>query len=146
MLHMCDFLHNICDLICPHALVDHIFFSRSIKMNQHAWGPVTYSSPQQALSHLVPSLEMPSDHLPLVAEVVLSSCGLGERVAESVARAVAGAAGLVVGVVALGIFGMIFVASALRGTALERFVNDTGEILDEVTRGSGRALARTVSI
>ena len=83
----------------------------------------------------LPCAAWPSDHLPLVAEVVLSSRGLVERVAENVARAVACAAGLFVGVVALGIFGMFLVASAIRGTALERFINDTGELIDTVERG-----------
>jgi len=59
--------------------IDHLYFSQSLRFVRHAWGPVAHKDPAMARQQLIPSLAIPSDHYPLVAELVLhhpstSSC------------------------------------------------------------------------
>jgi len=56
-----------------YGVVDHIFFSPTLTMERHAWGPLTYASPDAALKHLLPTLEVPSDHAPVVADILMPS-------------------------------------------------------------------------
>ena len=52
--------------------IDHIFWAgEGIHNLRHAWGPITYTRPAEAHPHLLPSLEVPSDHLPVVIEFEL---------------------------------------------------------------------------
>ena len=38
---------------------------------RHAWGPLTYSTKEEALGLMMPSLDMPSDHAPILIDLQL---------------------------------------------------------------------------
>jgi hypothetical protein len=54
-------------------VIDHIFYNDGETMvqdNAHVIAPVRYGELEQALSALLPTLEMPSDHYPVVVDFV----------------------------------------------------------------------------
>jgi len=71
------------DKIGEHAFaaIDHIFYGDGsqtgaldawrLSLLRHAWGPLEYSSPHAALRHVLPSLEVPSDHAPVIVDMLL---------------------------------------------------------------------------
>ena len=54
-----------------YALIDHIYFSRHFAFIRHACSPLAYSSRKEARMHLIPSLDMPSDHAPVIVDLTL---------------------------------------------------------------------------
>jgi len=51
-------------------LIDHIFFNpRAFELQGHVFRPVHFASPSDALPHMLPTLAMPSDHLPVVVDL-----------------------------------------------------------------------------
>lgn len=54
-----------------YGLVDHIFFGPDFTLKQHAWEPLVHGSVEKAHEQLLPSLEIPSDHLPVIVDVLL---------------------------------------------------------------------------
>jgi endonuclease/exonuclease/phosphatase family metal-dependent hydrolase len=69
--------------------IDHIFYRNGsqeeaaaaepwqLSMLQHAWGPLEYASPDAALQTILPSLEVPSDHSPVIVDMLLLKKPLG---------------------------------------------------------------------
>lgn len=54
-----------------YGLVDHIFFGPDFTLKQHAWEPLVHESVEKAHEQLLPSLAIPSDHLPVVVDLLL---------------------------------------------------------------------------
>merc|ERR1712110_947240 len=50
-------------------LIDHIFFNDAFKLERHAYRPQQFSSAASALEVVVPALEVPSDHYPVVVDL-----------------------------------------------------------------------------
>ena len=48
---------------------DQLFFAGGLKAPKHAYGPVEYKSSSEAVPALLPSLSVPSDHYPLIADL-----------------------------------------------------------------------------
>ena len=56
-------------------LSDHIFYSPQFTFVRHAWGPLVFNSPHDALNELLPDLGIPSDHVPVVVDLELMTPG-----------------------------------------------------------------------
>ncbi|KAL1503550.1 hypothetical protein AB1Y20_012029 [Prymnesium parvum] len=64
-----------------YGAVDDIFISGGVSLRQHAWGPLTYESQEEARTHLLPSLDIPSDHAPVLVDLHLLHDGWQSRLA-----------------------------------------------------------------
>ncbi|KAL1530872.1 hypothetical protein AB1Y20_001766 [Prymnesium parvum] len=64
-----------------YGAVDDIFISAGVSLRQHAWGPLTYESQEEARTHLLPSLDIPSDHAPVLVDLHLLHDGWHSRLA-----------------------------------------------------------------
>ena len=62
-----------------YGLIDHIFFSAPFSMVRHACPPLVYASQAVARKHLLPSLGVPSDHVPVIVDLELPLAGRGRH-------------------------------------------------------------------
>jgi len=62
-----------------YGAVDDIFIGPGVSLRQHAWGPLTYESQEEARTHLLPSLDIPSDHSPVLVDLHLLHDGWQSR-------------------------------------------------------------------
>uniref|UniRef100_A0A7S0QW63 Nocturnin n=1 Tax=Pyramimonas obovata TaxID=1411642 RepID=A0A7S0QW63_9CHLO len=51
--------------------IDNIVFSKHLAVAQFAWKPLTYATEEEALEDLLPSLNVPSDHMPVIVDFKL---------------------------------------------------------------------------
>lgn len=54
-------------------IIDHIFFSPSFKLSGHVCMPLKFHTKEDARLHLLPSTDIPSDHAPVVVDLVASA-------------------------------------------------------------------------
>eukprot|EP00959_Pyramimonas_sp_CCMP1952_P150054 3139869-Pyramimonas_sp.AAC.1 len=61
------------DKIGEHACgaIDNIVFSKHLSLAQFAWEPLKYKTHEEALEDLLPSLNVPSDHMPVIVDFEL---------------------------------------------------------------------------
>lgn len=60
------------------GVVDHIYFSGGMEFKAHIASPLEYEN-SEAMRHLLPSLEMPSDHVPVIVDFILPRKARGEN-------------------------------------------------------------------
>ena len=51
------------------GIIDHVYFNGGLELLRHAWGPVVHATPAEAQSGLIPTLDMPSDHAPVIVDL-----------------------------------------------------------------------------
>ncbi len=57
-------------------VIDHIFWrGAALGRHEHVWGPLTFATLPESHACLLPSLQCPSDHLPVVVEFELRAEG-----------------------------------------------------------------------
>ncbi|MGA1354780.1 MAG: hypothetical protein ACO32I_08430, partial [Candidatus Limnocylindrus sp.] len=70
--------------------IDGVFYSSGVSLLQHVWGPLRYASAEEAAKDLLPSLDVPSDHAPLIVDLTMS-LDTGKKVKVSSASAASSA-------------------------------------------------------
>jgi len=60
-----------------HAIgaIDQCFIGGPARLVRHAWGPLTYRTAAEARHSMLPSLDVPSDHAPVVFDVRVGRAG-----------------------------------------------------------------------